>query len=129
MGYLSSKYTPTEHRVRLELTRVYACSVVDQAKAAGMTDQQTLGTVLVTLAGSTFLVGLLIVLVGECWTSASGSKHTTVINPDMLLNVKLIHDPPQAMQIVDSVACLCAGKLKLASTVQYIPLSVIGGCE
>jgi ABC-type proline/glycine betaine transport system permease subunit len=40
--------------------------VVDQAKQAGMTDEQTLGTVLVTLAGSTFLVGLLIVLVGEC---------------------------------------------------------------
>lgn len=31
-----------------------------------MTDEQTLGTVLITLAGSTFLVGLLIVLVGEC---------------------------------------------------------------
>ena len=31
-----------------------------------MTDDQTLGTVLVTLAGSTCLVGLLIVLVGEC---------------------------------------------------------------
>ena len=39
--------------------------MVSQAKKAGITDEQTLGTVLVTLAGSTFFVGLLIVLVGE----------------------------------------------------------------
>lgn len=45
--------------------RAALCSVVGQAKAAGMTDEQTLGTVLITLAGSTLLVGLLIVLVGE----------------------------------------------------------------
>lgn len=27
------------------------------------------------------------------------------------------------------VSCLAAGQLKLAFTVQYIPLSVIGGCK
>ncbi len=40
------------------------CSVVAAAKEQGLTDEQTLGTVLLTLAASTLLVGLLIVLVG-----------------------------------------------------------------
>ncbi len=40
------------------------CSVVATAKGKGLTDEQTLGTVLLTLAASTLLVGLLIVLVG-----------------------------------------------------------------
>ena len=41
-----------------------ASSVVGAAKSAGLSDQETLGTVLVTLAASTLMVGLLIVAVG-----------------------------------------------------------------
>ncbi len=41
-------------------------SAVAAAKAEGLSDEETLGTVLLTLTGSTLLVGRLIVAVGAC---------------------------------------------------------------
>ncbi len=94
---------------------------------AGASDKQTLATVLLTLTLTTLVVGVAIVVVGEAPAALASALFTTAaagIYPDP---EPADGGEPNSCSLSGCAAFHIAGRLRLASTVQYMPLSVIGG--
>ena len=99
--------------------------MVAVCREAGVSDEQTLATVLITLTLTTLVVGLAIVVVGEA-ASASALYAIAAAISALILSL-LTKESLRPCSLSGCAAFHTAGRLRLASTVQYMPLSVIGG--
>lgn len=102
-------------------------SVVAVCREAGVSDKQTLATVLLTLTLTTLVVGVAIVVVGEAPAALASALSTTAAAGIYTDPQPADRGEPKPCSLSGCAAFHIAGRLRLASTVQYMPLSVIGG--
>ena len=97
-----------------------ATAIAHDGLSKGVPKAEILGTTLATITVSTFIVGLLIILVGAPCPTASSCPPLQRLDRAFATGVQLA-DHALNLRV------LRAGQFRLASLVQYVPLPVVGG--